>query len=324
VLVRPNRRTIAVAILALLSTLGIGAAVSAQAADTPQTWSVLVGSENPSMAVQGMRFLPGDITIDEGDTVTWKANSAEIHTVTFFPGGTPQDPLAEFNPGDMSQITQVGGTTYDGTSYYNSGLLTTVPTGGDAGPLPPVPHYATYSLTFPDAGTFTYYCLVHGKMMRGVVHVQDAGTPYPYTQAEITADAHWQARAINRDGAALRMQAREMSGQHRVLAGADDGYAMLMRFVAPRVVIHRGQKVHFLNTMSMGAPHTVTFGAEPQGPAVLQASGNAAKYRGGDLNSGLMPPGAKFTVTFLKAGTYHYICALHDFMGMTGTVVVRK
>jgi plastocyanin len=37
-----------------------------------------------------------------------------------------------------------------------------------------------------------------------------------------------------------------------------------------------------------------------------------------------MPPGTKFTVTFTKAGEFDYICALHDFMGMKGTVEVRE
>jgi plastocyanin len=33
-------------------------------------------------------------------------------------------------------------------------------------------------------------------------------------------------------------------------------------------------------------------------------------------------PGQTFTVTFKKAGTFPYICALHDEMGMVGTVKV--
>jgi plastocyanin len=36
-----------------------------------------------------------------------------------------------------------------------------------------------------------------------------------------------------------------------------------------------------------------------------------------------MPPGSHYTVTFTKAGEFDYICALHDFMGMVGTVEVR-
>ncbi|MDQ6714409.1 MAG: plastocyanin/azurin family copper-binding protein [Candidatus Dormibacteraeota bacterium] len=41
----------------------------------------------------------------------------------------------------------------------------------------------------------------------------------------------------------------------------------------------------------------------------------------------LIPPGFvvthQATFTFTKAGTYPYFCALHDFVGMVGTVVVR-
>ncbi len=150
----------------------------------PVTWTVQVGSQASNEAVQGMRFLPGDVTIDAGDTVRWVARSTEIHTVTFFPGGGPQSTLPEFDPADLTQLTRQGGSVYDPMQGFNSGLMTTVPTNGDVGPLPKVPHVQTYSLTFPTAGTFTYYCLVHGKMMVGVVHVQPAATPYPYTQAQ--------------------------------------------------------------------------------------------------------------------------------------------
>jgi plastocyanin len=315
---RPGRALLAVLVLLVPATLGAVAA-SGPAVAAPATWTVLVGSQTDNMAIQGQRFLPGDITIDAGDTVTWKANSMEIHTVTFFNGGKPQATLPPLDPTDPMQVTPQGGHTMDGTSYFNSGVMTT---DTAAGPLP-VPAVASYSLTFPAQGTFTYYCLVHGVMMRGVVHVQPAGSPYPFTQAELDAEAAWQTNAINADGYALWAKVRAASSQHRVFTGADDGVAMLMRFVNRKVVIHSGQKVHFLNTMSMGAPHTVTFGAEPQGPALFQPSGDPTDYRGGDLHSGLMTPGAKFTVTFHKAGRFPYICALHDDMGMKGVVVVK-
>lgn len=324
---RPGRagRTIAAATVLLMTAAlgaGLGAVTTAAQAGAPPppvTWTVLVGSQTDDMAIQGQRFLPGDITIDAGDTVTWQANGMEIHTVTFLDGGTPQASLPPLDPTDPQQVTRQGGDTMDGTSYFNSGVLTT---GPDAGPLP-VPAYASYSLTFPGQGTFTYYCLVHGVMMRGVVHVQPAGAPYPATQADIDAEAQWQTNAINNDGYALWDQARAASSRHRVFMGADDGVAMLMRFVHRKVVIHLGQKVHFLNTMSVGAPHTVTFGEEPQGPAIFQPSGDPTDYEGGDLHSGFMVPGSKFTVTFNKVGRFHYICALHDDMGMKGLVVVR-
>jgi plastocyanin len=317
-LARPGRALLAGLVLLLPATLG-AVATSAPALGATATWTVLVGSQTDSMAVQGQRFLPGDITIDAGDTVTWRANSTEIHTVTFFDGGKPRATLPPFDPTDPQQVTARGGDTMDGTSYFNSGVMTT---SAEAGPLP-VPPVHSYSLMFPDQGTFTYYCLVHGVMMRGVVHVQHAGAAYPYTQADLDAEAAWQTKGINADGYALWASLRAASSRHRVFTGADDGVAMLMRFVHRKVVIHRGQKVHFLNTMSMGAPHTVTFGTEPQGPAIFQPSGDPTDYRGGNLNSGLMTPGAKFTVTFNKVGRFPYICALHDEMGMKGVVVVK-
>ena len=52
--------------------------------------------------------------------------------------------------------------------------------------------------------------------------------------------------------------------------------------------------------------------------------GDPRHFSGGDLNSGLMTPHSSYTVTFTKAGEFDYICALHDYMGMVGTVVVRK
>jgi plastocyanin len=316
-----SRGRVLLGVLALVAPLAIGAAApAAHAAAPPQDWSVLVGSQTRDMAVQGQRFLPGDITIDAGDQVTWTANSAEFHTVTFFAGGTPQASVPPLDPTDPAQINRQGTDTMDGTSYYSSGILTTLP---DAGPLPTTP-FTSYTLTFPDPGTFTYYCLVHGVMMRGVVHVQPAGAPYPSTQADIDADAAWQSHAIDVDGRTLRARTIAESTDHKVFTGADDGVAMVMRFLRHRVVIHKGERVRFVNTMSMGAPHTVTFGKEPVGPALFAPSGDPTNYRGGNLHSGILAPHSRFVVTFNKVGTWHYICALHDEMGMKGVVVVRR
>jgi plastocyanin len=87
------------------------------------------------------------------------------------------------------------------------------------------------------------------------------------------------------------------------------------------VVVHVGETVSF-STAGPGAPHTVTFGHEPPGLAILAPSGDPTHYSGGDLNSGVLAPGVPFTVTFTAAGKYHYICAIHDGMGMVGDVVV--
>ncbi len=323
--IRDMRRTARVALVAVVALLvPVGALTAVAHATAPgQTWVVQVGSQTPNRALQGMRFLPGEITIDAGDTVSWVARSAEIHTVTFFPGGGPQATLPEFDPTNAAQLTQQGGSTYSTATGFNSGLITTVHTGDDVGPFPPtVPLVQKYSLTFPDPGTFTYYCLVHGKMMVGVVHVQAAGAPYPLTQAQYDEQARLERIGMRVTGNHLRRDLRAQSTRHKVFLGDDNGVVMVMRFVRPTVVIHRGQSVRFKN-IGMGAPHTVTFGTEPAPPALFAPSGNPARYRGGDLNSGILPPHSTFKVTFKKAGTFHYVCALHDFMGMVGKVVVR-
>jgi plastocyanin len=298
------------AAFALLTPVALGAASqSAHAAAPPKTFTVLVGSQTSSKAIQGERFLPGDVTIDAGDSVTWVGNSAEIHTVTFINGGAPQDTLPPFNPGDPNQTDPVGSPVMNDALTHNSGILVKGAPG--------------YTLLFPNTGTYTYYCLVHGVMMRGVVHVQANGDAYPYSQADYDAQAQLLAAGIVADGRAQIATALAHSGPHKVFTGTDDMTAMVVRFLHQRVVIHKGERVRFVNTMSMGAPHTVTFGTVPSIPALFQPSGHPANYRGGNLNSGLMLPHARFVVTFNKVGKFHYVCGLHLDMGMKGVVVVK-
>ena len=323
-----NRNRVMKTILALLALLVAGlvpvavVAPGAQAAGGHKHFRVLVGSQTKNEAIQGMRFLPGRITIDAGDTVAWIANGAEIHTVTFFKGGHHKKKLPAFNPGNIKQLTRQGGSVYTPKKHFNSGLMTTVPTGQDSGPLPPVPHVQKYRLLFPHTGRFTYYCLVHGLMMTGTVIVQPHGTAYPKSQDQIDQQARADEAALNAEGRQLRADLRQQSTNHKVFAGDDNGRVMVMRFVRRTVTIHVGQRVRFLN-IGGGAPHTVTFGKEPPPPGLFGPSGDPKHFKGGNLNSGIIGPGGKFTVTFLKAGTFHYVCALHDFMGMKGKVVVK-
>ena len=77
----------------------------------------------------------------QGDTVKWTAPS--VHTVTFLAAGT--------DPSSVNPFTTppAGGSTYDGTSLYHSGLLGI--------PAPGSPN--TYELTFPDAGIVQLHLL---------------------------------------------------------------------------------------------------------------------------------------------------------------------
>ncbi|HET7385914.1 MAG TPA: plastocyanin/azurin family copper-binding protein [Nocardioidaceae bacterium] len=309
-------------VCAVLVPLGSASASSGRAAaDATHTFRVLVGNESPHMALSGMRFLPREVWVDVGDQVRWVANSAEIHTVTFYDGGKPQSTIPVFNPGDSFMNSRHGGHTVLPGKDLNSGIMTTVHTGGDAGPLPPVPLYQHYTVKFVHQGTYTYYCLVHGVMMSGVVHVQSARARYPFSQADYNRQAAGQAQAVIIDAKAMLRKLQRSSSNHLVWTGSNDTQGMVMRFIHRRIHVKVGDTVTFSNARSMGEPHTVTFGAEPQGPAIEQYTPQAS-YDGGDLSS-FIPPGQTFKVTFTKAGTYHYICALHDYMGMVGTVVVE-
>ena len=51
-------------------------------------------------------------------------------------------------------------------------------------------------------------------------------------------------------------------------------------------------------------------------------SGDPAYLTGGDLSAGVVGPGGSFTLPFTAAGTYTYIGARHDDMGMLAHVRV--
>jgi len=117
-----------------------------------------------------------------------------------------------------------------------------------------------------------------------------------------------------------------------------------MRFSHPLITVHAGDTVEWTNDDPVTA-HTVTFGTEPQDPfppsANVTIDGDGARH--GVLNStsdsghsGFIQPApqdrtglaqapsgvTRFRVTFSKPGTYPYICALHDGLGMKGKVLV--
>lgn len=306
-------RALIVLLLAFALPVTLSGTAVADRGKSPRTWTVQVGSESSDQAIQGMSFLPKNIFINAGDKVTWEANAAEIHTVTFLAKGQTLESTQPFDPSNPLYLLAQGGKSYDGHSYYNSGVMSNVSDSG-------FPAVDSYTLKFPDTGDFTYYCLVHGAVMKGTVHVRDKGTDYPYTQEQYNNRADRTARAILRDGYEQWSAARDQADNHTVIAGTDDGVAMVMRFIEQKVVIHVGESVSFVNN-GMGAPHTVTFGAEPAN--VFPPVGDPTNFTGGQLHSGFMVPGTTFTVTFNKAGVYDYICALHDFMGMKGKVVVE-
>lgn len=351
----------------LLAALGLAPAGAAAATTTSgRTWQVLVGAEAGHQAIQTMGFYPKHLWVDQGDTVVFKANAGEIHTVTFLakaspcPGGDLCSlPPQGFSPTDPAQVARHGSRTYDGSGYYNSGVMSTA-RGGI--PLPPTVHiHQRYALRIGDSvapGSYRYYCLVHGRMMSGTVIVQQKGTPYPYTQHALQRLMHQAVSRDLRDGFAVwraaRVEQRKLTrrnGHPTVLVGAMDDRASVMRFILPHGRIRTGERVTFMTT-STGEPHTVTFGndmtgcgqppCDPEQPwnvTTLRDGNEKATFPGhnggftGDrnsLNTGLLlglPPRLthlpnSVTIRFSRAGTFPFMCALHDYLGMVGSIRV--
>ena len=64
--------------------------VSAQA----ETWTLAVGAQSPDKARQALAFLPNEVWIHAGDTITWTVNADEIHTITFLTAAQVRLPAA--------------------------------------------------------------------------------------------------------------------------------------------------------------------------------------------------------------------------------------
>jgi plastocyanin len=318
-------------LIRVASALGLALAMLAllcarvRAADT---WRLKAGAQSGNKAHQAFAFLPSEIWIHAGDSITWTFASDDLHTVTFL------------RPGQVRPAFQLGcpGTTPDGspetgTTCVNSGVLV----NGN-----------TYTVTFPTTGNFKLVCLVH-SMMTATVHVLDPSEALPHDQAFYDQQANRELSALLSD---LMASAHTMSNTNGVSAGsgkvtATGGgveTASVMRFMDERKVIHVGETVEWTNPEA-ATNHTITFGPEPvnlvppSGNVFLDSDGarHAIINSPSDVvHSGFIsaapqdriglpqPPLAvtRFRVTFTRPGVYDYICSLHDDVGMVGQIVV--
>ena len=341
------------AVLFAAASLGMPIVASAASA---QTYTVLVGAESVSHGAGVMAYFPSTLTIHVGDTVLWKVNTHEIHTVTFL-AGTPEPVLivpvpvttTPF-PGPLMINPRVGfptvpaGGMYDGSTYANSGVMSTDP--GNP---------TQFSLTFTQTGNFMYECIVHGMMMSGSIVVVGPSVRIPSPEAvslkaqqTITqklasafglygvAQSHVPEPVHNPDG----------STTHTVLIGWSKGQLDLMKFVPSKLVVHPGDTVKFMLSPTNDAPHTVTFlngnpdisfvvpVPNPPGPPILLfnpqvlAPTNPGKplTRSGIFSSGLLQPVVGPTSFSFKIGNINgnitYQCLLHDTSGMVGLLTV--
>jgi LPXTG-motif cell wall-anchored protein len=118
-----------------------------------------------------LRFVPVDLTVKAGDSVTWLGNDPhEVHTVTFYdPAGKVPDFIVPQPQGSgppklvIPHAAPENDTAVDSQDLYNSGLL-----------LPG----QSYTFSFPKPGTYTYVCVVHAPQgMFGKIVVEAAAAP---------------------------------------------------------------------------------------------------------------------------------------------------
>ncbi len=310
--VRRRRRIAALATASLL--LGLLGSAGPAAAAGPQSWAVDAGTGDAT-GVAALKFYPAALTVDAGDTITWKV-AGNAHTISFLTAGqtppSPEDPAAQ---------APAGGSSFDGSAFTSSGIKF------------PAPGQDTYALTFPTAGTFAFHCLIHPGM-QGTVTVAAAGTAYPQDQAAITAANQTAEAADIATGHTLEASFSptttsnaDGSKTYHLAAGVGSASISILRFISSTLDIHVGDTVEWTNGDTNGEPHSVSFGPEPKGPSAFAPSGGAAYAGSGWVSSGLfvgppIPAPHSFSLKFTKAGAYKYICVLHDVVGMTGSITV--
>ena len=333
----------------VFAALVVAVLSSANAVQAQQNWNATVGGQSADMSKQAVAFLPSEIWIHAGDSITWTFASGDINTVTFLTVG-------QIYPFDETQgcppITP-SGSPFDGSSCVSSAPLTL----GEA-----------YQVIFPKAGNYEIVCLVHAQMF-GVIHVLDPTLPLPHDQAFYDEQAEAQLKALLEDADRHQHHAQHQHsmgdmlsakvsshtqsvtagvGEIAATAGGQQSFS-LVRFINDTVMIHAGDTVEWTN-LDPEIGHTITFGTVPQDLIDPSCSPNCVVSTDPDgalhatitttqqnVHSGVIAalledepgvaqgpvsPPTRFRITFTTQGVYPYVCAFHDNLGMDGQVIV--
>jgi plastocyanin len=245
-----NTSVLAASLMAFAVAAG-PAAASQASQPAGQTWTSLVGhaittEQGKPASWQSLRFFPETITINQGESITWKFNGGlEPHNVVFLgpdpfpdmvagpppgapgdaggpPGGGPPGGGAPGGPGGPGaggpppQLpgnpkfwNRQGGNSYDGSQFVNSGVVAA-----------DTPGPKEYTLSFPKAGTYQAICTLHsgpnpqtGKVegMTQTVVVLPPGSAAPKTQAQYDTEVAALMKAEETKALAYEAEARAMA-----------------------------------------------------------------------------------------------------------------
>jgi len=333
--------------LRLLPVVGLGLALTGGFTGMLHAaqWHATVGMETPDRDGQALAFLPNEMWVHAGDSIRWIFPTHERHTLTFLMPGQTRPP--GFGPVFGVPVGCPGvtpdGSSFDGSACVSTGIFED----------PSTPPYTVY---FPTPGNFKFVCLVHADMT-GVIHVTNGSEALPHDQSFYDHEAQTQTAVLLSDASSLRGAATPAEQEGRTYAvtagagkvvtttGAGSQTASLMRFLRDVIVIRVGDTVEW-TSLDPSINHTVTFGTEPGDPR--PPSVNVAPDPDGarhaiigspsdSVNSGFLSPApqdrpglaesapgvTRFRVTFTSPGAYQYICAVHDQLGMKGTIIVH-
>ena len=330
-----------VSLFAAVAMLVLGTAKPVRA----DTWTAAIGAQSPDKGKQALAFLANELWIHAGDSIRWTAVTDELHTVSFLRTGQNRPPLLSAGTGG----TFVGcpGATLDGSSFDGFTCVTSSPlTNGQ-----------TYTVKFPTAGNYKLVCLVHIRMT-GAVHVLPTSQGLPHEQAFYDREAVIQRAELLSDASGLegrgiataqRGSANDVTvGIAAISAtGGGSSTAAVQRFLGAMAVVRVGDTVEW-TSLAPAVFHTITFGTEPANaappfPLTLPIDSDGVRHEvisspNESVNSGfvgsptqeavgapLLPLDfTRFRVTFTAPGTFNYICALHDDLGMKGTIIVHQ
>jgi len=328
-----------VSILMLFASMFLAFAVPTSSAG-PRSWKIMAGGYVEAQALQAEKFLPGSITINEGDSVTW-ALGGNAHTI-YIPGTAkvPDLVVPGKSKGELlfnSVFYYATGKAYDGSGPFSAGALE--------------PGFRTSTtVTFTKAGKYKYVCAFHPGM-EGTVVVQPAGSAYPKTQAQYDLLAQQQAQSAFGAGRSLLRKnsagsIREASGKVRytiTILGSNDSRFNSLRFQPDNLRIKAGDTVTW-KTADPTDIHTVTFLSGRKtpdlelfqanktviaNPIVMNPAGGHVYAGQGYFNSGILDPTDpqaphEYSLTFTTLGRFEYVCVVHDEFGMKGTITVTK
>ena len=236
---------------------------------TTHTVSIPQGVASPGCETTDTCYLPYSLEINVGDTVMWSNDDSAAHTVS---SGDPTEGV-------------------DG--IFDSGLFM-------AG--------STFEYTFDNAGTYSYFCMVHPWMV-GQIGVNEfeemyvneiaVGEPNPSgIEPEVIVPAEPKVEPIEKRAAPVEVTMAQGSGA----PGCENTNECFLPY---QVEIYSGEPVVWINADS--AAHTVTSGTP--------------SLHDGLFDSGMMMPDQKWEFVFTDSGEYDYHCMLHPWM--TGKVIVE-